>query len=531
MPERKSSPHTDTSTNVDTSSEHLISSSSPEGIYDVVVVGAGPIGLATALGLRKRGIENLLVIDQTRAFRQVGQVVDLLPNGLKALKYLDPKAYEEIKNPGLQFFNPKQSNDEKTAGTTEEQKPPKTSSEWVQKNLKGERIKSTSLQYEDWFKNYGEGRVSISWYDLQTTLRHLLPQEQVKANHRCINVVDEAQAGCVRIDCVSNAELEANPYAHWADKQKEEDRQLQNSESISQQTETKSIRARLVVAADGINSTVRRVLYRDSPYQAFARPEYSGFVAVACREIVDIPNDLWIELQEKFFQDSRVVSIRNDEIARDSGCMEDPMIMLFRRPSGELGYVIHIAVPLDSLQGKSGSSLIDLAVQELEKADFPDVLRQLVRISPPANTIQRPYYIHRASISDSLQFPSTANLSSGSHPVENQPAWSVGRVVLVGDAAHGMPPFMAQGANQGFEDAVAVATLVANIAKKNKWNDTRAIAEAFEKYEYLRRQLMVPIQQVTIGRFHWSEKEWQEYSQQVYCRNFDQLMELCCRSV
>ena len=28
--------------------------------YDVVVVGAGPVGLATALGLRQRGVDNLL---------------------------------------------------------------------------------------------------------------------------------------------------------------------------------------------------------------------------------------------------------------------------------------------------------------------------------------------------------------------------------------------------------------------------------------------------------------------------------------
>jgi 2-polyprenyl-6-methoxyphenol hydroxylase-like FAD-dependent oxidoreductase len=32
-----------------------------EKIYDVVIVGAGPVGLATAIGLRKHGIENVLV--------------------------------------------------------------------------------------------------------------------------------------------------------------------------------------------------------------------------------------------------------------------------------------------------------------------------------------------------------------------------------------------------------------------------------------------------------------------------------------
>ncbi|MBP0015767.1 MAG: FAD-dependent oxidoreductase [Roseofilum sp. SBFL] len=64
-------------------------------IYDVVIVGAGPVGLATAIGLQKRGLENILVIDKTREFRQVGQGFDLLPNGLKALKRIDPDAYLE----------------------------------------------------------------------------------------------------------------------------------------------------------------------------------------------------------------------------------------------------------------------------------------------------------------------------------------------------------------------------------------------------------------------------------------------------
>ena len=51
--------------------------SSPKIDYDVAIVGAGPVGLATALGLRQRGIENIIVFDQTRAFRKVGQVIGL----------------------------------------------------------------------------------------------------------------------------------------------------------------------------------------------------------------------------------------------------------------------------------------------------------------------------------------------------------------------------------------------------------------------------------------------------------------------
>jgi len=39
-------------------------------------------------------------------------------------------------------------------------------------------------------------------------------------------------------------------------------------------------------------------------------------------------------------------------------------------------------------------------------------------------------------------------------------AWADGRVALVGDAAHAMLPHAAQGANQSFEDALALATLL-----------------------------------------------------------------------
>ena len=528
MPETKSSPHThtNTSTKVDTLAASVVSSSDPQEIYDVVVIGAGPIGLATAIGLRKRGIENVLVVDQTRAFREVGQGLDLLPNGLQALKHLDPNVYEEVKKIGLGLLNSKQSNDQKTVEPTIGQQPAKTSPQWAYKDFQGQIIQSISLSFDDWFKDYGEGRVSISWYNLQTTLRQLLPQDRVKANHRCINVVNEPEKGCVRIDCVANTGIEVNPYAYWTDGQKHNDTQPQNSDVAPQELVTKSIRAKLIVAADGINSTVRRLLYTDSQYHNFARPEYSGFAAIFCREIAEVAKELWTKLEEDFFRDSPIVTITNDEISGNSVCINNISIILFRRPTGELGYIIHLALPLDSLQGKSESSLIDLALQKLEKAGFPDALKQLVRISPPAKMQQRPYYIHHATISDSLQVSNPTDLNTEADPAKIPPAWSVGRIVLVGDAAHGMPPFMAQGANQGFEDALVVTTLISKIAQENNWDNPQAIAKAFEKYECLRRPLIAYVQQATLKRSPYSsDKKWQEYAQQVYPRNFEQLIE------
>ncbi|MBW4458329.1 MAG: hypothetical protein KME55_40265 [Nostoc indistinguendum CM1-VF10] len=171
-------------------------------------------------------------------------------------------------------MNPKQSNDQKTVEPIQGQQPPKPPPQWVYKNLQGKIIQSTALSFDDWFKDYGEGRVSINWYNLQTTLRQLLPEDQVKANHRCINVVNEPEKGCVRIDCVADTRTEANPYAYWTDGQKDNDMQPQNSDIATQETATKSIRAKLIVAADGINSTVRRLLYTDTQYVRIQVTEY-----------------------------------------------------------------------------------------------------------------------------------------------------------------------------------------------------------------------------------------------------------------
>ncbi|MEA5617594.1 NAD(P)/FAD-dependent oxidoreductase [Cronbergia sp. UHCC 0137] len=461
-------------------------------IYDVVIIGAGPIGLATAIGLRQRGIENILVIDQTRAFRPVGQVLDILPNGLKALKCLDHQAYEVLKN--ICLTNSQQSNNGKP------------SPEWIYKNLQGEVIRLIPLGFDHWLENYGEGRVSIPWYELQTTLRNLIPPEQVKPNHRCVNLVDELENNYVKIDCVSDINVEANPYAYWGENQ---ENLPPNTDSLSPQLTSKSFRAKLIVGADGINSTVRQLIYTSSPDIDFAKPEYSGFAGIFCMEVGEIPTALQTELEEKFLDRSGVLTITNDDIPKTSADEVESRLMLFRNRKGQLGYVIHLGVSMETLQDKTGDSLVNLAVQELEKSGFPSILTQLVRISSPANIQQRPYYIHHTT----------------SNKIE--PTWSKRRVVLVGDSAHGMPPFMAQGANQGLEDAITVVTLIANIAKHNNWDNLQVITEAFAKYQHLRRPFMSYIQKATLTRFpHYSEQQWQDYSQQVYSRNFDQIIDI-----
>ena len=126
--------------------------------------------------------------------------------------------------------------------------------------------------------------------------------------------------------------------------------------------------------------------------------------------------------------------------------------------------------------------------------------------------IQCPYYIHHATAS-----------------TPDQPQWNIGRVVLAGDTAHGMPPFIAQGGNQRLEDAAAIATLVAEINKQNQWDDITAIEAAFSKYEVLRRPFVTYIQQETlIARYFSSDQgvlKLQEYNQAVFSRNIEEIIQ------
>jgi salicylate hydroxylase len=75
------------------------------------------------------------------------------------------------------------------------------------------------------------------------------------------------------------------------------------------------------------------------------------------------------------------------------------------------------------------------------------------------------------------------------------PSWSTARVTLLGDAAHPMLPFLAQGANQAVEDAVALAACLRAAAAPPTAAPGAAaggpparspLAEALRRYEAVR---------------------------------------------
>jgi 2-polyprenyl-6-methoxyphenol hydroxylase-like FAD-dependent oxidoreductase len=476
---------------------------SPSHIYDVVIVGAGPVGLATAIGLRDRGIENVLVIDQTRAFRPVGQVVDILPNGLKALKQLSLKTYEAVKGT---HTSPLQNQSIPEAKPTEQQTTPNTNrpseSKWFYRDITGQPIRSVVRDNDYWVQQYGEQRISTSWFELQSKLRECLPSDRVQVNHRCIGLYEEPSSGVIYLECTTNAETTVNPYAHWTEESQGIEVSTNNTADLpntTTETGTIIIPAHLVVAADGIHSTLRRALYQNSPHATYAQPQYSGFSAIYCRDIFDIPEELKTTLNQVFFQDSPIVTVCGTEVCAEPLVDAAPRIMMFRRSTDGWGYLIHVAVPCDHLQGMDGQALIDEAQQLLENANFPQSIQQYVGLAPVDKIQQRLYYIHQSST--------------------NSP-WSRGRVVLVGDAAHGMPPFMAQGVNQGFEDAVTIAQLIVDLDVPTNWNNETLITEAFRQYEQFRRPIVNRVQDAVLAKtILWSEEAWQDYYQTIYGRN------------
>jgi salicylate hydroxylase len=70
---------------------------------------------------------------------------------------------------------------------------------------------------------------------------------------------------------------------------------------------------------------------------------------------------------------------------------------------------------------------------------------------------------------------------------EPLPAWTKGRLTLLGDAAHPMLPHLGQGANQSIEDGMALATILARAEPENA-------PAALLAYERLRRERVAAVQ-------------------------------------
>lgn len=321
----------------------------------------------------------------------------------------------------------------------------------------------------------------------------------VQANHRCVHIEEEST--WVKIDSISDAAISTNPFAHWEMMSSNVD--VSESTQENQGAKHRSFYAKLVVAADGINSTVRQVLYEKKGLKEFTKPQYSGFGVMGCLQVENIPSSIIEELDTKYLHGERIVTINNNTAEFSSPDLEQTRVILFRRSETTLGYVVNAPYSLESLLNNSPSEVIDLGIQALENAQFLPILSKLVSLSNPEKTFRRPYYLHQIN---------TLN--------DSQPAWSHGRIVIVGDAAHGLPPFMGQGSNQGLEDAAVIVTFITKLIQENRLDQKNEITTIFHEYEQIRKPFMEKMQTATMESHCWPQQEWDEFNNFLYKREY-----------
>lgn len=87
-------------------------------------------------------------------------------------------------------------------------------------------------------------------------------------------------------------------------------------------------------------------------------------------------------------------------------------------------------------------------------------------------------------------------LHTAIHDVPSLERWSVGRVVLIGDAAHAVAPHSGQGASMAMEDAMVLARML----RDGDWDALRSSLEAFERERRPRTDRVVALGRKNGGR-------------------------------
>ncbi|MDI9935797.1 FAD-dependent monooxygenase [Rhodococcus sp. IEGM 1351] len=308
----------------------------------VAVCGGGIGGLATAIALRKFGLD-VTVYEQTRQFARVGADINLTPNAVRALDGLGigPAIRESAARPQFRISRTWDT------GAETSRLPMGDSAE----------------------QQYGAPQLTMHRGDLMTALENRLPSGVVEMGRRVSGVADS------RIEF----------------------------------TDGSTVSADVIVGADGIHSAVRTALLGRE------QPTFTGVVAfravVPTERVGDLPN---LDCFTKWWGPN---------------------------PSTQI-----VTFPLN--QGKDIFVFATCGQEEWTEESWttPGSVTEL-------RELYRDFHPEARALLDACDDV----LKSALYVRDPLASWTDGRAVLLGDAAHPMMPFMAQGAGMAIEDAVVLS--------------------------------------------------------------------------
>lgn len=485
-------------------------------VLDLLIIGAGPVGLCVAVGALARGAKNVLVVDQARAFRKIGQPLDLLPNAMRTLTAISPTIRKNMEP----FIC----------------EPPPGHVRETCRSFKGDIVSSTRLS------EFGELAVLV-WWELQQVLLDSLPDRSVVVvNHQLVDIVHEPDTGLACAEFVRGKRRQ-NGFKNWEELDEADDQNGDTDisslasdwffpvdECSTSPGQRVRCRAKVVVGADGINSTVRRCVYRDTfpNGEALADPLYCGWTRVLAR---GYPEDVEADeaaVEEQYTAKSQLVMLTRE--AENVTPYSMRILIIHPQPPTRAPYrwqfSFFFTLDKDTSENTSPRQLTEIAKDVARSAGLSEAaLRVSSKIwdETPDDQIKiRRYY--NVPTTHPIPYDSIPKTPHREYPTGFRRPWHSGRVVLAGDSAHGLPNFMAQGACLGIEDA---HELVRQLETCGLWADDAGVdpseqrlSEAFEAFRLARLERVTLVQRWTTN---WSSEYDEEKSTKIrdYLYRFD----------
>ncbi|XP_057866511.1 uncharacterized protein LOC131073985 isoform X1 [Cryptomeria japonica] len=348
-----------------------------------VIVGGGLGGLSAAIQLRKMGIDAHVYDKYQRLSGGEGTMISIFPNGCKVLNHADPIILDKMKEVG--------KIDMLSLGVTPQ----------------GDRVSEWRLS-SHMEETYGQPLIAILWQDALKILADALPEECKHTGYECFNISQGEEGATVHF--------------------KRED-------------ETISIEAPLIIGADGIHSTTRKILF------GAVEPRDNG--RTMWRAVID--RSL---CSHKALVTGTLASMQNGRTTFIINGVKD-----------KLYWALSVTDECTQGETKIRSRSKEEAKERLLKYfEGWDVATHVIQATDPEFILERRV----------LDVPVL-------------PKWSCGHVILLGanqglpifhhlsDAAHAVTPSYGQGANLAFEDGLELAKQLTISS------DLRSAFEAYEK--------------------------------------------------